>query len=58
MDATHPHVVLGGEDVQTIHPDVTPQELREQFAQSASTTKNIIRALVQIQESESGLESV
>ena len=41
MDATRPHVVVNGEDLHNIHPDVTPQELREQFAPSASTLRKM-----------------
>jgi predicted nuclease with TOPRIM domain len=37
VDATRPHVVLNGEDLHNIQPDVTPQELREQFAPNVST---------------------
>ena len=41
MDATRPHVVLNGEDLHDIQPDVTPQELREQFAPNASTLRKM-----------------
>ena len=41
MDATRPHVVVNGEDLHNIHPDVTPQELREQFAPNASTLRKM-----------------
>ena len=41
VDATRPHVVLNGEDLHNIQLDVTPQELREQFAPNAFTLRKM-----------------